>query len=100
MIPEMNRTPQLGSLARRLWTAVFRISALVLSVSMAAIVGFTATIGYSWVYWVAAGSSLVCLVSAGVLSKIRSEESAGDAAWLLGYRERGSNQPLDVDVDD
>jgi hypothetical protein len=91
---------QFHSLGRKLWIAAFRISAAVLICCMVAIVGFTATVGYSWVYWVALGSALVCAVSAAVLRKLSSEEAAGDAAWLLGYRERGSKHPLDIDVDD
>ena len=79
---------------------IFQISALVLVGCMIAIVGFTATVGYSWVYWVALGAAFVCAVSAAVLIRLRSEEAAGDAAWLLGYRERGDKGLWDLDADD
>ena len=88
------------TVGRKLWTAVFRVSAGMLICCMVAIVGFTPTVGYSWVYWVAAGSAVVCAVSATILRKYRSEEAAGDAAWLLGHRERGSRNLLDLDIDD
>ena len=100
MAIEMKSSAQLHPLSHRIWKAIFHISALVLVGCMIAIVGFTATIGYSWVYWVALGAALVCAVSAAILKKLRSEEAAGDAAWLLGYRERGDKRLWDVDADD
>ena len=100
MNPDKQTLVKPRTLGKRLWTAAFRISAAVLVLCMVAIVGFTPTIGYSWVYWVAVGAALVCTVSAVVLRKKKSEESAGDAGWLLSLRERGSKQPWDLDVDD
>ena len=100
MKPGSNTSVKARELGHTLWTAAFRLSAAVLILCMVAIVGFTATIGYSWVYWVAVGAALVCAVSAAVLRKLKSEEAAGDAAWLLAFRERGSKKPWDFDVDD
>ena len=84
----------------KLWTLVFRLSAAVLICCMAAIVGFTFTVGYSWVYWVAVCSGLVCTASAAILRKLRSEIAASDAGWLLSYREQGSGEPMGLDIDD
>ena len=95
-----NRSAQSNPLARRIWRALFQISAVVLIACLVAIVGFTATIGYSWVYWVAVAAAFICAVSAAVLKKLKSEEAAGDAAWLLGYREQGEKRMWDLDVDD
>lgn len=100
MATRMHASEQFHPLARKIWKAVFRISALVLICCLAAIVGFTATVGYSWVYWVGVGSALVCAISAAVLRKFRSEEAAGDAGWLLSYRDRSDKRPWDLDVDD
>ena len=100
MKPETHKSTQLRPLERKIWTGLFRVSALVLICCMAAIVGFPDTVGYSWVYWAAAGSTLVCAVAAAMLKKFKSEEAAGDAAWLLSYRERGSKGQWDIDVDD
>ena len=100
MVTGTNSTSRLNPLARKIWRALFRISALVLIGCVVAIVGFTETAGYSWVYWVAVAAAFICAVSAAVLRKLSSEEAAGDAAWLLGYRERGENRPWDLDVDD
>ena len=87
-------------LARRVWKVLFRVSALVLIVCLAAIVGFTDALGYSWVYRVAVAAAFVCAASAAVLGKLRSEEAAGDAAWLLGNRDRAEKRPWDLDIDD
>lgn len=100
MKPKAHPLKKPRTLARTLWRAAFRVSSLVLILCMVAIVGFTATVGYSWVYWVAVGAALVCMVSATALRKMKSEEAAGEAAWLLAFRERGPRQPLDFDVDD
>jgi alpha-D-ribose 1-methylphosphonate 5-triphosphate synthase subunit PhnG len=100
MKPGTERSIKPRTLGRKLWTAAFRISAVVLILCMVAIVSFTTTIGYSWVYWVAMGSAVVCAVSAAVLRKSKSEEAAGDASWLLSFRERDSKQSWDLDVDD
>jgi hypothetical protein len=94
------RVTPLRPLKHRVWTALFRASGLVLVCCMVAIVGFPYTVGYTWVYWVALGSAAVCGVSAVVLEKRDSEEASGDAAWLLGYRERGGKERWDIDVDD
>jgi hypothetical protein len=88
------------SLAFRFWTVAFRASAVVLAVCLAAIVGFTATAGYSWVYWVALVAAAICAVSAGFLRKMRTEMAADDADFLLRYRDRDSRPSLDIDADD
>ena len=100
MATKKDTSDRMNRLARRIWKAVFGISAAALILCLAAIVGFTAIIGYSWLYWVAVGAAFVCAVSAAVLGKLRSEEAAGDAAWLLGHRERSDKRPWDLDVDD
>lgn len=71
-----------------------------LIVCLIGIVGFTATVGYSWVYWVAVAAAFTCAVSAAILRKMKSEEAAGNAAWLLSYRERGEKRLWDLDTDD
>jgi hypothetical protein len=88
------------SLAHRFWAAAFRASSLVLALCLAAIVGFTPTVGYSWVYWVALCAALICAASAGFLRKLRTERSANDADFLLRYRDRDSRPPLDLGADD
>jgi hypothetical protein len=100
MKPTTQKPTQLRPLARKAWTAVFRISGLALICCMVAIVGFPNTVGYSWVYWVAVGSAVVCGVAAAILRKLDGEEASGDAAWLLSYRERGDRSRWDIDVDD
>lgn len=94
------KSTELGPAARMAWTLAFRLSAAVLVCCLVAIVGFTFTIGYSWVYWVAVGSGVVCAGAAAVLRKFRSEVAASDAGWLLSYREGGSGEPLELDLDD
>ena len=100
MRPETHKSTKLRPLERNVWTAAFRISGLVLVCCMVAIVGFPDTVGYSWVYWVALGSALVCGAAAAILRKLDGEEASSDAAWLLGYRERGDERQWDIDVDD
>ncbi|MFT3807666.1 hypothetical protein [Arenimonas sp.] len=75
MKPEAHNSAQLRPLERKVWTAVFRISGLVLVCCMVAIVGFPDTVGYSWVYWAAMGSALVCGVAAAILRKLEGEEA-------------------------
>ena len=100
MKPETHASTPPRPFERKVLTAVFRISALVLIGCLVAIVGFPDTVGYSWVYWVAVGAALVCTVAAVILKKLKSEEASGDAAWLLGYRERDPESQSDIDVDD
>ena len=100
MKPETHDSTPLRPFAHKVWTAVFRTSALVLIGCLVAIAGFPDTVGYSWVYWVAVGATFVCGVAAAVLRKLKSEEASSDAAWLLGHRERGSKGQWDIDVDD
>lgn len=100
MKSEIHKSTKLRPRERKIWTAVFRASALVLVCCMVAIVGFTDTVGYSWVYWVAVGATFVCGVAAAILRKLRSEEATGDAALLLSYRERGPSSLWDIDIDD
>lgn len=100
MKPEAHKSTQLRPLERRVWTAVFRISGVSLICCMVAIVGFPDTVGYSWVYWVAVGSAVICGVAAAILRKLDAEEASGDAMWLLSYRERGDRSKWDIDVDD
>lgn len=100
MQPELQRLIQRRRFKRRLATIVFRVSALVLVGCFAAIVGFPDTVGYSAVYWVALGAAFVCVLSAALLGKWKSEEAAGDALWLLRFRDRDARPSWDLDADD
>ena len=84
----------------KIWMAIYRISALVLICCLVSIVSFPYTVGYSWVYWVALGATIVCGTAAAVLKKLEGEEASNEAAWLLGKRGRGSKSPLGIDDDD
>ena len=90
----------LGPLSYRIWLAIFRVSGLVLICCLLPVITLPHVALPSWFYWFAAGSAVLCGMSAVLLRKHEQQETADDAAWLIARRERGAKILLDLDADD
>jgi hypothetical protein len=90
----------LAPLEYKIWLALFRVSGVVLICCMLPVVALPHLALPSWLYWLAAGSALLCGLAAYLVRKYEQHEAAGDAAWVVARRERGDKKPWEIDTDD
>ncbi|MBX9400479.1 hypothetical protein K4L06_04085 [Lysobacter sp. BMK333-48F3] len=81
---------------RQRWAAVFGVGALVLIGSVLAIVAHPVAGSVPrWIFWLALGSGLLCVLAAIQLRNWSRYDAADDAVWLAKIGSRGSSDAPD-----